>query len=749
LAGDKQAYEEAISAGLNLAWEGEWEKALAEYEKALADMPDDPAVHSHMGLAYLELEHFESALEAYTQASRLAPNDPAPLMRIATIHERLGKRHAAADAVFSMAGIHERQRSWKEAIQAYQRAIQLHPDHLPAYLALAEIYAQLDQPQRAVKAYLDLARKFQKQGQVEKALDQCRQAIEIDPRSREARSLANALQRGEFAEEAEIAPLPVEGGASPADRARDLALEELANIPFEETPVEPVADLAALERGAVPTESPTKPRLSSPEIAALVAKAIDFQTRGLIDDAIACYTRLLDAGVDRSAVHFVLGLLHQQQARLEPAMEAFKKSVHSQRYALGSHFALGECFDTTGRVNDALRSLMQALKIVDLGTVQSDRAEGLTQRYDALLSSYVAGGDAERAMAFVSSVTEFLTSKGWEDRARRARERLDVTSEEGEIVTLAEFLNVPSADTVLLAMSFSNEYAERGALTAAVEVCFEAIQAAPTYLPLHLRLAEILAQDGRIEAAMAKYQAVVDLQLVREETSHAIQVYDQMLRLKPMDVAVRSRLIGLLTSSGEIDQALEQYVALADAYYDLAQVSKALEKCTEALRLVPRASDEEEWRGRLLRTMADIHMRHANRREAVKLYQQLVSIAPDDERAWLNLIDLDYKLGRIKQADKETITMYEHYRSQGEGDRALVLLEEAVRLQPQQMSLRARMARAYIDVGMREEAIRELDTLGELQLDAGLRKQAMATVRFIISLGPKNVDAYRDLLARL
>jgi tetratricopeptide (TPR) repeat protein len=749
LAGEKQAYEKAISAGLNLAWEGEWEKALAEYEKALAEMPDDPAVHSHMGLAYLELERFEPALEAYTKTSRLTPDDPAPLVRIATIHERLGKRHAAADAVFSMAGIHQRQRNWKEAIQAYQRAIQLHPDHLPARLALAEIYAQLDQPQRAVRAYLDLARKFQKQGQIDKALDQVRQAIEIDPRNPGARALAKALQHGEFAEEVEIAPLPVEGGASPADRARDSALEELANIPFEETMVGPVADLAALEEGTALTEPEAKPMLSRPEVAALVAKAIDFQTRGLIDDAIACYARLIDAGVDPPAVHFVMGFLHQQQSRLEPAMAAFNKTVHHHRYALGSHFALGECYNAAGRTNDALRSLMQALRIVDLDTVRSHRADELSQRYDALLSSYVASRDAERAVAFVSSVIEFLTSKEWEDRARRARERLDDTSEEGEIVTLAEFLDVPSADTVLLAMAASQEYLDRGTLTAAVEVCYEAIQAAPTYLPLHLRLAEIMAKDGRIEAAVAKYQAVADLQLVREETSQAIQVYCEMLRQKPMDVAIRSRLIGLLTSSGEIDQALEQYIALADAYYDLAQVNKALEKCTEALRLVPRASDEEEWRGRLLRTMADIHVRHANWQEAVRFYQQLVSVAPDDERARLNLVDLNYKLGRIKQADKETITMYEYYRSQGEGERALVLLEEAVRLQPQQMSLRARMARAYIDAEMREEAIRELDTLGELQLDAGLRKQAMATVRLIISLGPKNVDAYRELLARL
>jgi len=91
----------------------------------------------------------------------------------------------------------------------------------------------------------------------------------------------------------------------------------------------------------------------------------------------------------------------------------------------------------------------------------------------------------------------------------------------------------------------------------------------------------------------------------------------------------------------------------------------------------------------------------------------------------------------------------DYYRGQGQMERALALLQEAVRLQPQQMALRARVARAYIDAGLQEQAIQELDMLGELQLDAGLREQAMATVRFIISLKPKNIEAYRQLLAQL
>jgi tetratricopeptide (TPR) repeat protein len=322
-------------------------------------------------------------------------------------------------------------------------------------------------------------------------------------------------------------------------------------------------------------------------------------------------------------------------------------------------------------------------------------------------------------------------------------------SEEGVTMSLAEFLVSSSTDTILRAMSLSQEYMKRGAFTAATEVCYEAIEAAPAYIPLHLRLAEIFAQGNRTDDAVAKYQIVADLYLVREEPRQAIGIYKRILRLQPMDVAVRSKLIDLLVSTGEIDQALEQYLSLADAYQTLAQASKALEKCSEALRLVPRSSDETEWRVRLLRYKSDVHIRRADWKNAAQLAKQITNLAPDDERARLSLIDLYYKLGKVKEADKETVRLIDYYHAKGEDLQALVLLEEAVHMQPRQMPLRARVARAYIDAGMQQEAILALDALGELQLDAGLRKQAMATVRFIISLDPENADAYRQLLDQL
>jgi tetratricopeptide (TPR) repeat protein len=663
------------------------------------------------------------------------------LTRIAEVHSRLGKRHAAADTYFTIAEIHQRQRAWTEAIKALQNAIQFYPEHLPSHMTMAEIYTQLDRPQRAAREHLNLARLLQRQGQVDKAMEQCRLALDLDPRNAEARALGEALRLGVPMEDLDVMPPPAEEGVSPADMARDKALEELAGIPFEEAPVGPEEGLAVIE--------PPQPRLSRPQIDALIAQAIDFQTRGLIDEAIACYTKVIDAGVDRPAAHFNLGLLYQQRLRFEPAVSELKKAVRHPKYALGGHFALGECYRALGRIDDALEQFVQVLKIVDLGTVQREQADDLIQLYDALADSYAAKGDREKALEFTNSLVEFLSSKGWEDKAREARKRIDSMSDEGMTMSLAEVLAVPSAEKVLSALSLSQEYMKRGALTAATEVCYRAIESAPTYLPLHLRLAEIFAQDGRVEDSVSKYQAVADLYTVREESRQAIGVYKRVLRLMPMEVVIRARLIDLLISFGEIDQALDQYLALADAYFQLAQVDKALEKYAEALRLVPRASDERRWRIRLLHKMADVQVRRAKWREAFPLYRQLIVLDPDDERAWLHLIDLSYKLGGDRKADQEVVAMLNGFRSRGQSERALSLLQEAVRLYPQQMALRARLARAYIDAGMREEAVAELDMLGELQLDAGLRDQARATIRFIISLKPDKVEAYEQLLSQL
>ena len=51
------------------------------------------------------------------------------------------------------------------------------------------------------------------------------------------------------------------------------------------------------------------------------------------------------------------------------------------------------------------------------------------------------------------------------------------------------------------------------------------------------------------------------------------------------------------------------------------------------------------------------------------------------------------------------------------------------------MSLRQRLAVAYAQNDMKHEAIAEYDALGEMQMENGLRDQAVQTIQAIINLG--------------
>jgi hypothetical protein len=65
------------------------------------------------------------------------------------------------------------------------------------------------------------------------------------------------------------------------------------------------------------------------------------------------------------------------------------------------------------------------------------------------------------------------------------------------------------------------------------------------------------------------------------------------------------------------------------------------------------------------------------------------------------------------------------------------------------MLLRQRLAVAFAQNNMNREAIAEYDALGEMQMERGLRDQAVQTIQAIINLGPDDVEGYRRLLDQI
>jgi Flp pilus assembly protein TadD len=119
---------------------------------------------------------------------------------------------------------------------------------------------------------------------------------------------------------------------------------------------------------------------------------------------------------------------------------------------------------------------------------------------------------------------------------------------------------------------------------------------------------------------------------------------------------------------------------------------------------------------------------------------------PGDEKACLRLVDLCFKQERADEAHAELAHLMQQI---GDPQHLLNVLIDLAALRPKDGALKNMLVDAFLHTDQTEQAIAELDSLGELQLGTGQITEAAQTVERIISLNPKNLDNYRELLAQL
>jgi tetratricopeptide (TPR) repeat protein len=753
VAGNRRAYNAAIKRAADLAWRKKWSVAIQEYGKALDEFPQDVAALTGLGLAYVETHQLERALSTYEKAANAAPESPEVIERLGQTFARLARWPEAGRAYVAAAEAHLRLHDVPGAIGMWRQAAMLSPENLDAHSHLAQAYESQGEERRAARHHLIIARVLERRGNHEQAVRHSEAACRLDANNGEAKQVLEALRSGRPLPDgptARLQPdaegkrtldsfvvfddiemeatrlLPEQQSASPADLLREHALAQLADALFSAH-----GDPQALEADM------------------LLGQAVDLQTRGLTDRAIATYEKALGAGIDRPAVHYNLGLLYREKGDYARAIAHVERALDHDDYSLGAHYSIGEIYYAWGRHNQALQHLLKVLWSIDAQTVSQERQGALELAYRRLQQQYAAQDGGAETQRFIQSILSFLNRRGWAQYMAETREQLDSLAGGALLLSVAETLAEPSSETTLTAMRQIGRYLGDKKVFTALEECFWAIQHAPDYLPLHLRLADILISEGKSDEAVEKYTTVAETYKIRGNVERAIPLYRKALEIAPMNIDVRGRLIQTLLEAGMYDQAIEQYVAVADAYYQLAQVDKALAKYQEALSNAGLASPGRQWEVNILHRIGDIHTQRLDWQHAASAYQQVKRIDPLEYRARVYLVDLYLKLGRSEQALDELEELPEAFKGQRVPPAMIEAIDHLGRAHPTHLPLHIRLARAYLDLHLKEKAIGELDKVGEIQLEAGKTKEAIRTIQAIIRLGPDNVEGYQQLLKQL
>ncbi|NLF78362.1 MAG: tetratricopeptide repeat protein, partial [Chloroflexi bacterium] len=484
------------------------------------------------------------------------------------------------------------------------------------------------------------------------------------------------------------------------------------------------------------------------ESGANAIQAIEYQRQGLYEEAIGAYERAIAARLRHTAVHFNLGMLQLELDRWNDAIKNMEFAANDPALAAGAEHGLSIAYTMLDNPRAAAFHLIQTLRLVDIGlAVNGDEAIQLSEIYDRLTAS-IDESDEHQLRSLNNRFLEMLTGTSWKQRVAKTRRQLEeaITLEEPDsLISIALYLD----DKVTEGLNLIDRYMRQHLYTLAMDQAHYMLEAAPDYLPIHWRVGQILLERNEIGQAIHKYNLVANTYMMRGDNERAAEILQEALKIAPMDTGLHHTLIELLEQEKKWDKLLNQYIDLADAYYQLADLEAARATYQAAIQLAQRTNAPKEKIVHIMHSMGDIDVSRLDLREAMRTYEQIRKLDPDDERARRALVDLNYRLDNPVSAVRELDGLLRIYAKQRRANLIIQVLEEQVTRYPQDMALRSRLAAVYRQTGSVNKAVEHLETLAELQLESGLHNDAVVTIRRIIGLNPEQAGDYQRLLRQL
>ena len=769
MAWDQNLFNQALDKGHSAAWDQNWDEAIKYYRQALLEFPDNSIALTSLGLALTEKQDYVSALQCYLHAAQVNPDDPIAAASLGRMYERLGRLDEAVSAFMQAAELYIKGHLNEKAIENFIAAVRLQPDNLNARVRLSSVYDGLGMKAEAVAEYLSAASLMQKNGDKQKALQIVNHALTLQPDNLEAREALGILQKGD----ALPPPLRMRGGTGaihmakvnqmtqgeetevsemdPIAEAEHLALVKLAGLLFEKEEEQAISgqvnrrSMSSLTKGTggLSTDHSAKSRMNLH-----LSKAIDAQTQGDANQAAIELERAVEIGATQAEASFDLGLLLAHTDG-QKALKYLLQSVRHPNFALGSYLLMAGIYEAAAEFNAAAVDLLRALALADGETVPAEKADELTQLYDPIIDSQERETDQSRLKALCTSIQGQLLRKDWRAHVKTVRQQLGDTQETGDPMPMAGMLLETKGSKVVDALSEIRKLEQDGHYRSAMEVAYDVIPLSPSYLPLHVKMGDLLVKEGHLSVAVEKFILAADLYNLRGETTQAITLLKKVASMASMDLSVRSKLIELLTSQNRSDEVLEQYNELARVYYQLAELDMARQTFLAGSKLAQDVQNGRPWVIKFLNRIADIDVQRLDWRNAIRMYEQLRSMQPEEPTARVKLIELNIRLGQANVALNEADGYIGFLRNTGQKELSLSFMREMTKEHPEIMEFHQKYADFLIKDEKIPEAVKELDLIAKTQVNAGNKAAGIKTLKAIVELKPKNISEYQNAIDKL
>ena len=473
-AHDADPFSSQMAMGDAYMQAGQYEQALATYQKAQAIAPDDASAHTGVANALYWLGEKEQALAAYEAAAKLDPSNANNYVLAGLVAVELGQTSQAKSYLQQAASLascdpaphlilgelYWREEAYDQAAKAYEDALALDPTNADAwyllgtirYLFLQDYPAAIEAESKAIALHPDMPEALWVLGAI--ALDQKDYATAADILARYTElnptyalgyvSLGDAyagLGRWEDAAKAYQEALDISPDATAyislglalhrlgrLDQAADAFESALKLDPTIAAARQALGDIAFQQGQWEEAASEYNKALSLDENAEAHANLAQIDVNlGRLDDAISHLKRAIELDPDQWMYPYRLGVLYAQQGRLPEAEAQYRAALALDDSRAEVHYALGQIAYQQCNLSGAVQSAKQA------ASLQSDYRGWLAAMYAAqgreddaaTLYADLKKAPPEDIFAHLSVGDHLMRREQWDEAARTYENVLD------------------------------------------------------------------------------------------------------------------------------------------------------------------------------------------------------------------------------------------------------------------------------------------------------------------------------------
>ena len=440
---------------------------------------------------------------------------------------------------------------------------------------------------------------------------------------------------------------------------------------------------------------------------------------GLLNSATEECLRVIDIAPQYLDVHQILCEIYVREGKIEQAIT---------KYAI-----LVDTYIVNGRIDDAVatyrrilqldsNNLTYRMRLINLLSTQGNKEDLLRERTLAA-ESYLRLGYMDRAMteleqALQESPTSVPTRLNYALALQKLGRSQQAVAEYQRVLQI-DPRNITALVRWHIAMITSMSTARSTALEVLARIRWqlrgEGQKLADAILREYIQSSDIYPNNADVHYSLGQiYQQC-------GQFDRAIDEYTLALRDSAVEILARVSAAQALLTQGKPEAAIQQF---EQALQQVRRSPHAMDPATWAAR--PREEGEEHQAPEVEISMqlARAYGRTGRQEQMDAILRQVKQGRPAQNEVSSSIAEISARHGDVNTTLLEYTDLVRHYRQSRQIDNALNVLNEMVRLAPQDPRAHAELADIYISRGLLDEGMAELRLLADIDLRLGRLEEA-------------------------